>query len=163
MGTWSHNAGSIKAAVKANAELLVGKACHMRNRGHPKLVGDWFKIEKIKDLLAQWEVCLQSLLPQEAGVAGKTSGFKIGLDKICGPEANGKVNRQGCPPSPPRTPHMAATTADEVGEEQTTASGQAGVLSQEGTSYQSYSSQLCARPTPPSKAAYNKITCQWEK
>ena len=79
--------------------------------------------------------------------------FKTGLDKICGPEANGKVNRQGCPASPPRTPHVTATSADEV-------SGWAGVLSQDSSSYWSDSSQLCARPAPSSKAAYNKITCQ---
>lgn len=92
-------------------------------------------------------------------MAGETSRFKTRLDKICGPEANGKVNRQGCPPSPPHTPHMTATSADEVREEWTTASRQAGVLSQDSISYWSYSSQLCVRPTLSSKAPYNKITC----
>lgn len=49
------------AAVKAKTELSVSKTCRMRTSGHSKTVGHWFKIEKMKYLLAQWGVTLQSL------------------------------------------------------------------------------------------------------
>jgi len=42
----------MKTAVQANTELSVSKACYTKTRQHSKQVGDWFKIEKIKYLLA---------------------------------------------------------------------------------------------------------------
>lgn len=46
IGTWKHNAGSSKAVLKANTELLATKSYSKGPRGHSKLVGDWFKGKK---------------------------------------------------------------------------------------------------------------------
>lgn len=86
-------------------------------------------------------------------MAGETSRFRTGLDKICGPEANGKVSREGCPPSPPRVLMRLERKGPQPA---------VGVVCSPRTASPTGATHLryVQGPTPSSKAAYNKITCQ---